>query len=369
MNTNLHISIILATFSEGGSQSVMVDIANGLAELGYKVDIVTVKAVGPFLEKVKSIVTIVDLKTQKVSHSIGAFSNYIKQKQPNIIISTQKHTNIIISLARYITKNKAKLILRASSTPSEDYKRGNWLVKLSYWLAYFIYPLADYYIGQCKGASQDFKQFYGINKHKIHTINNPIINKELFEKAEQPCHHAWFAADTPIILSMGRIHFVKDFATLIKAFAKVREKCVCRLVIVGKGNEAKNLYHDELLQLIRDLKIEADVLFLGFQKNPFPYVKRANVYVQSSLYEGLPGSLIQALALGCKIVSTDCPNGPREILADGKYGSLVPIGTIDKMATAILDKLQNKSNSNIVDVSKYSKPVVIKEYQALIEQI
>ena len=155
--------------------------------------------------------------------------------------------------------------------------------------------------------------------------------------AAAPAPHPWFAPrEPPVILGVGRLTPQKDFPTLLRAFALVRARRRARLVIVGEGRpEAR----DALLRLAAELGCGEDVSLTGFTHNPFCYMAAASVFVLSSLHEGLPGVLIQALACGVPVVSTDCPSGPREILEGGRYGRLVALGDFSAMADAIGEAL------------------------------
>ena len=142
--------------------------------------------------------------------------------------------------------------------------------------------------------------------------------------------HPWLeAGQPPVILAVGRLSTQKDYPSLIRAFAMVRAKRQARLVILGAGRDQHKTEQrqEEIASLARELGVGDDVDAAGFAANPFAYMSRSAVLALSSLYEGLPAVLIQAMACGCPVVSTDCPTGPREILEDGRYGPLVPVGT------------------------------------------
>src|SRR5690606_29880659 len=154
---------------------------------------------------------------------------------------------------------------------------------------------------------------------------------ELDELAKADPGHRWFAAgQPPVVLGVGSLTPRKDFATLVEAFAELRRRRPARLIVLGEGPERARLE-----RLVDDLGLSDDVDLPAFTRNPFAYMSRAAVYVLSSNLEGLPGSLIQALACGCPSVATDCPSGPREILQDGRVGPLVDVGDAGAMAAAI----------------------------------
>lgn len=177
---------------------------------------------------------------------------------------------------------------------------------------------------------------HGIPRPKVRVIYNPVVDDRLFAMAAEPPSHAWAGAnDKPLILGVGRLSAEKDFATLLRAFRLVRNARPARLAILGEGKE-----RHALEQMVDELGLQAHVSLPGFVANPFSVMSRASVFVLSSRFEGLPNALIQALALGVPLVSTDCPSGPREVLEDGRYGTLVPVGDAERMAEGILDRMQ-----------------------------
>jgi glycosyltransferase involved in cell wall biosynthesis len=167
-------------------------------------------------------------------------------------------------------------------------------------------------------------------------VYNPVVGPDLIAKVREPLAHPWFApGGPPVILGAGRLDPQKDFVTLIRAFARVRAGRPARLVILGAPSRMQPAYSAELQDLPGTLDVARDVAMPGFVDNPLAFMARSAVFVLSSLYEGLPGVLIQALACGCPVVSTDCPSGPREVLDHGRFGPLVPIGDDEALARAI----------------------------------
>jgi len=207
--------------------------------------------------------------------------------------------------------------------------------------AKLFYPWADGIVSVSHGVAKDLIDLTEINSGKIEVIYNPVITPELTEKAKEPVEHPWFApGEPPVILGVGRLVAQKDFSTLIHAFAKVRKIRPARLMILGNGRE-----EEKLQALVKDLGIEKDVAWVGFVDNPFAYMKRATVFALSSAWEGLPTVLIEALAVGIPVVSTDCPSGPAEILNAGKYGELTAVGDVKGMSEAILRVLSGRIKS------------------------
>lgn len=179
-----------------------------------------------------------------------------------------------------------------------------------------------------EGSAMDLAKFAAIPRNKITVIPNPVDFQILKQLASEPPKHKWFnPGEPPVVVGLGELGGSKDYETLIKAFSKVRHKRFLRLFIMGRGKNKRNLE-----KLSSDLGVTKDIEFFGFVKNPFPYLSRASLFVHSSRYEGFGMALLEALALGVPVVATDCPFGPRDILQNGLYGALVPIGDSETMA-------------------------------------
>ena len=201
--------------------------------------------------------------------------------------------------------------------------------------------------------------------NRIHVIYNPIIAAEFWKRAAEPLLDKTFAADRrPAILAVGRMHYHKDYPTLLRAMVIVRRTTNARLVFLGDGEERGNL-----VALARQLEIASCVSFLGDVPNPLPYMKRAAALALSSVEEGLPTVLIEALAVGLPIVATDCPSGPREILCDGAHGTLVPVGDSAALAEALVRVLQQPRRPSIPDeaLARFRHDHVISKYLSILE--
>jgi glycosyltransferase involved in cell wall biosynthesis len=200
---------------------------------------------------------------------------------------------------------------------------------------------------------------FRIPPHKVQQIYNPLPLAWIRQHAQVPVQHPWFAAgQPPVILGVGRLERAKDFATLIRAFAKVRAEQEARLMILGEGSMRL-----QLEMLVRQLGLSECVALPGFDPNPFRYMARAKVFAMSSIYEGFPNVLVQALACGCPVVSTDCPSGPSEILNSGAYGYLVPVGDVDALAASILKTLHGEARYPPADwIEQFDETVVSRRY-------
>ena len=325
-------AIFLPSLRGGGAERVMVTLARGLAERHLRVDLVLAKAEGPYLSHVPSDVRIVDLGASRVLTSLPGLIRYLQRERPAVLLSALDHTNVVALWARQLAKVPVRMVVSIHNTLSIASNQARYLREMTapYWTRMF-YPWADVVVAVSQGVADDFARSTGFPRSRIRVIYNPVITPELFRKAREPVEHPWFrSSETPTVLSVGRLTEQKDFATLIRAFARVRQKCLVRLVILGEGEK-----RPELERLVRKLNLEKDVSLPGFVENPYRYMRLATVFVLSSRWEGLPTVLIEALSLEVPVIATDCPSGPREILRNGELGYLIPVGDAQCLAETI----------------------------------
>ena len=317
----------------------MINFANGLAARQIPVDLLVGRGPDDFRSIVDQSVNIIELQRGMLG-SIPALRNYLCREQPDVLLSSLMNANIAAVLARIFGFGvKSKIILREATTPSENARSINgWKSHLLMFLAKRLTHHGDHLISAGEACRVDAVKYYGLDPEKTTTVYSSFINPKFYESAGQPVEHRWFKDGSRIVATMGRVMPVKDFPTLVAALAIVRQSMDAKLIVIGETNRDRT--HFELLQQqIRDLNLQDSVDFVGFHQNPFPFLAQSEVYVLSSKFEGLPGALVQAMALGCKLVATDCKSGPREILKDGSRGVLVPVGDSQGIATGILKQL------------------------------
>ena len=251
------------------------------------------------------------------------------------MIASQQHTIIAAIWARWLSRRKTRLVISQHNTLSAICKAHKKLALVPF-LARRFYRYADGIIAVSQGVADDLAEVAKIPRERITVIYNPVVTDEMLAAARKPADHPWFdAKDRPIVLAVGNLAKVKDFPTLLRAFRSLQHHFDARLVILGDGPERAALEVQ-----IKTLGLEGDVALPGFVDNPYAFMARSDVLVMSSAVEGFGNVLVEALACGCPVVSTDCPSGPSEILADGDFGSLVEIGDDDAMAAAIAKTLE-----------------------------
>lgn len=368
------IAIYLPSLNGGGAERVLLNIANKLGEKGYNVSLVLAKAEGPFLNQVSPRVSIVDLHSTRVLYSIIPLIRYLKKNRPKILLSALNYVNIIAILATILSKNNNKVIISEHSTLGQEKEHYiNLRQKIIPILMKIFYPFADLVIAVSQGVADDLIKETRLSRSKIKVIYNPIVTEELLIKRDASFSHPWFSPNNPpVILSIGRLTEAKDFPTLFRAFAKVHKKIEVRLIILGEGE-----LREDLESLVHQLNIEKDVSLPGFVDNPYVYLKRASLFVLSSKWEGLPTVLVEAMACGCPVISTDCKSGPKEILESGKYGILVPVGDVDRLAEQIEKTLKGENDSAFFKkkeelmkrANDFKIENIIKEYEKILQKV
>jgi glycosyltransferase involved in cell wall biosynthesis len=271
--------------------------------------------------------------------SILPLIRYLQQEQPVTLLSGL-HTNIIALWARWLARVPTKIVISERSALSQHVKHLStdlraWVMPL---LVRWFYPWADQIVTVSKGVAEDLRQLMKNPDVRIRAIYNPVITPDFRIQVQADLDHPWFqAGEPPVVLAIGRLTKQKDYPLLVTAFSRALKTHQARLLILGEGEERSSLTN-----LIQKLGIEEHVSMPGFVTNPYPYIVRSSVFVLSSRWEGLPGVLIEAMYCSIPLVSTDCPSGPREVLADGEYGRLVPVGDVDALSLSICDALENK---------------------------
>lgn len=354
------VAIFLRSLYGGGAERAMLNLAHSMIDQGLKVDLLLARVEGQYLSHVRPEVRIVDLKARQVAKSLFTLMSYLKQVQPRTLLVTLHYPCEIALLAKQLTGVPTRIIISEQNTLSVEAKLTPKLsARLSPLAARFFYPWADGITAVSKGVADDLARVTRLQRERIQIIYNPVVSDQMLLQAQEPVEHPWFTpGNPPVILAVGRLYLQKDYPTLLRAFAKVRQVKSVRLMILGDGPERENL-----TKLTQELDIAEDVALPGFAQNPHAYMTKAAVFVLSSAWEGLPTVLIEALAVGTPVVSTNCESGPSEILAQGKYGHLTPVGDSQAIAQAILQVLN--SGGQKVDphwLEQYTPEVCAQKY-------
>jgi glycosyltransferase involved in cell wall biosynthesis len=297
---------------------------------------------------------------------------YLSNEEPFAIYAASAHMNLEASIARKQAGATGRLILSDHIFLAAGHPLVRGLSR--FYLPPLLrraYESATATVAVSDGVGDDVAARTGLARDRIITIYNPAVTPQLLNQAEEPLDHPWFQpGEPPVILGAGRLGQAKDFPNLIRAFSRVRKKRPVRLVILGEAKHPKKTAKRcaQLMALADELGVAADVELPGFIQNPYRYMRHAGVFVLSSRYEGLGNVLIEALACGCPAVSTDCPSGPAEILGNGEYGALVPVGDDAALAEAIQSVLDNPPQRNILRkrAAMFSVDRAVDRYESLL---
>ncbi len=393
----------------GGAERVFVELARGLADRGHSVDLLVEDPEGYLLHDLPESVQVISLREKggvrgrvrdvpyylaslarnlvpalrpgrarlpgfplafvrflyKKRPRIAALRRYIAGHRPDAVLAFLPDPCLSLLLAAQFGAGRTSILLSIHNNITQlvDNAKTHTMREMPILMQSF-YPLADRIVAVSDGVRDDAAQWTGLPAGYFKTIHNPVFRPELLALADEGCDHAWFgqSAGLPVVVAAGSLSPQKDFATLLRAFAVLAEERPARLVILGEGGG-----RDDLLALAVELGVAEHIDLPGHVINPYKYLATASVFVLSSAWEGLPLILIEAMACGCPVVSTDCPSGPSEILENGRFGRLVPVGDTRAMAAAIKATLDDPPNRDSLRTRArmFSRESAVAEYEAL----
>jgi len=336
----MRVIVVTPVYALSGVPLAQIRLAKVLARIGHNVTLIIGKINKGFELPLIENIDVIVLGKKRVITMFKDIINISNSSSPDVIFSAEDHLNIIIMLASFLFRKEAKISCSSRVTPFDTYSKNPF--KKGFYLKFlmqFLMNRAD--VLSC--VSEDMvTQYQSLFKNSRHQRIYNIIGPDDIEilKSEK-VNHDWFNGNYEVIIGAGNLSPWKGFTDLIKAFSLIKNKKSLKLVILGDGPEK----HD-LVNLIYELKLEDNIQLLGNVSNPFKYFSKSSLFVLSSRVEGLPNVIVEAMMCGCKIVSYDCPTGPREILQNGKYGTLVKPGDISMLSSSMIDLLKNTLPGN-----------------------
>lgn len=372
------VAIMLHDLAETGVARNALAIAGASCREGLRTEIWVVDGAGPLIAKVPSGVGLVTLagsgpkwENRRLAGiaAIGNLAKAFRERRPGVALSAGNHFHITASAAYFFagSPNSVRLLFRASNPPfrGRNVRIGGFLA----WLYRLRFSGARRIISVSVELAEILVKKIRLNPCRVVTIANSIDLGDAAERAAQPPGHPWFAAgELPVILGIGRLVPQKNFSLLIRAFAQVRQTMPVRLVIIGDGVGEEP---DKLQTLASSLDLtHADIWFAGHQSNPLKFLANAGLFVLSSNWEGMSNVLLEAMACGCPIVATDCPTGVRELLDGGRIGVIVPVGNVDAMAQAMVDKLTEAPDRKYLrrEAAKHDRKKALNRYIAIFKE-
>lgn len=367
INKSKRVAFFIGTLAGGGAERVVINLTGEFVRYGIETDLLVTKFKGPLATSVPDGVNVIELEKSgklkvlkyilklpisnwfiaskwllsgeaKVISRLPALLNYVNNTRPHAILSTLDAVNIVSLWTKYISNQDTIYIVRQAIFQSQElmYSHGFFETKLLPVLAKRWYSTADKIVCVSKEMAKDLKSYCDVHQNKLITIYNPVHIGKIIRLSGEKINHPWLINKTvPVILAVGRMVKQKNYPVLFRAVKKIRGYHKVKLIVLGQGPEQKKLE-----QLSKDLELDDSIDMLGHVSNPYQYMARADLFVLSSSWEGLPNVILEALACGCKVVSTNCRSGPKEILDHGKYGTLVSVDDVDALSQGIVDSLK-----------------------------
>ena len=407
----LHIGFVLPSLGGGGAERTTLRLAQSLIERGHRADLVIPCFAGDyraaiplgarmyrgrlphtdrtFLREVRrsgAAVTALGVnpfavawvglvlgrrhpgvgvrRRRSLYASVHILDRYLREARPQVLVSALPSVDAAAVCAAELTDRAVPVVVTVHTNIAAAYATATeWLEA-----ARTLYPLADAVVAVSRGVAESARRSLGVNGGRVRTIHNPVPADRIRRLAQEEVTHPWFAdGEPPVVLSVGREAPSKDYPTLVEAFGLARREVDSRLVILGRLSAP---YRARLKSLARGLGAEGDLGFVDFDENPYRYMRRAGVLAFSSRWEGLPGVILEALACGTPVVSTDTPYGPREIL--GGFGDLPPVGDAPALARALVATLRGERPTEEAlraRAADFSEAKAADAYLALFEEL
>ncbi len=335
--------LFLPNVAGGGAERVMVQLASGLVDAGHRVDLVLGRARGRYLAEIPGAVRVVELGVDRALACGPGLLAHLRRARPRALLSTMNHVNPVAIAAARASRTGVRVVVREASNLSGQLRDADtFRGRLTPLAVRLTYPFAHRVVAVSEAAKADLVAHTGLAPRSIEVVYNPVDFETIQEQGRAPVEHVWLQeGQPPVVVAVGRLSPEKDYPVLLDAFAALATDTDARLLICGEGAERARLE----AQVAR-LGLAERVDLAGFVANPYAYVARAAVLALPSRWEGLPNALIHALALGTRVVATDCPGGSAEILERGRWGALVPVGDADRLGRALRRALEGPAPSS-----------------------
>jgi len=352
---------LLPSFTFGGAERTSLNLLRGIDKSRFRVCLITSRKIFSYFEhiEIEKFLAVEDLGIETWFGSLKTFIRdirsialLIKREQPDLAFGMMHYPSSLLVFAKKIFRFSAKVIVSPRG-PSKEYLRyfeAKMIRKLSLKLIFsFFCKYADGIVVSSEGMKEEcVKNFHAVSE-RVRVIPNSLDFSEIAIKAEEKADLE-ISAGIPVISVSGRIEREKNLPYLLRAFCAVRKKKEARLLFIGDGKERNNLE-----RISQELSIGSDVIFVGYQSNPYKFIKNSDIFVHTCLFEGFANSIIEAMACGVPVIAVDCPYGPRSIITHGKNGLLVPMDDEETLADAILKLLNDRGLRNALVAEGYQR--------------
>lgn len=328
--SDLSIALVLKDLGVGGAERAVIRLANFAARCGVPTHLISLTGSGPLVAEVDPAVAIHDLAVDRIRRAGGSLRSLLTRVAPTTVMSTLPQVNALVSATVPTLRPAPKLVIREANDPRFEAPYSKKTAPFIRLLLRRAYRRADLVIAVSRGVREGVMEQYGVQPGKVVALKNASIDDASLARADVPLADHWFLAHRKRLVCVARLSPQKDHHTLLKAFAELPSGTGTGLALLGDGPLEAEIHAE-----IARLGLHDRVKLVAGETNPFRWLKHADALVLSSRWEGSPNVLVEALAMGVPVVSTDCPSGPREILADGRFGELVPVGDAAALSAAI----------------------------------
>lgn len=357
----ISVAVVMPNLGGGGVQRVLLNLGAEFSRRGIDVTVVALSRADR--GAVPGGLEVIELEEGGHVSRIRALAALCDERGVDVIISGITRANLSALAAARLARRRVRTVL-TKHLPLDRLSRSAWRRFALRQVIRVSYSRADAVVAVSQGTL-DSLVAGGTRSARLLRIANPVITPDIEERSAAPVHHPWLDSGTPpVVLSAGRLTEQKGFDVLIRAFAELRSRRAARLVILGEGE-----LREDLEALASTLGVAADVSLPGHVTDALPYMARAAVFALSSRWEGLPTVLIEALATGATVVAADCRVGPREILAGGALGALVPVDDPAALAQALARALEGPKPVDRSVLAEYTVEHAADRYLELVTEL
>jgi glycosyltransferase involved in cell wall biosynthesis len=364
--TRKRILCLLPDLNGGGAERVMLYLCRGLDRAEWDITLGLGQRRGPYVPLIPPDIEVIELGHDRAAYAVRDVGRLFRTGGYDLCFSMVS-MNLAAVAARELSRSKIKLVLGARNHYSKSMPAEASASRAKMLAIRLLYPRSDLVISVSEGVQADLVAHFGLPLAKARAIHNPIDIERVREEAKADPGHPWLPGtpDRPVLVAVGKLQVAKGYPYLLEAFRRIRQRVPARLIILGEGPE-----RGAIEAVIARHDLADDVALLGFQTNPYQYLARSSLFVHAALWEGFPNVLVEAMACGLVVVSTDCPSGPAEVITSGRDGLLVPVADAPALARAVLELLERPDRLDAMriaaaqTVTRFSIERVLAQYDA-----
>lgn len=309
----------------GGAERVLINLLRHLDRATFDAHLVLMRLEGPYADRIPDDIPVRILGSRNLWTTTPKLAAAMRELDPDVVVGTTGGAGVPTVLAHRLIRSRARLIVweRNVLVGSESGPKRSLLLALKKKL----WPRADLITAVGRYVEQDIQRQTGVGPEKTKVLYSPILDADFERQAKAEVDHPWFHDDVPVLLCVARFTAAKDHATLLRGFARLRETHDARLVLLGHGH-----LQEQVEAQAHEMGLSDHIWFAGFVENPFKYMTHATMLVLTSLQEGVPGVVVQAMGCGLPVIGTDSPGGTGELVIHEETGLLVPMGDDEAVA-------------------------------------